>query len=288
MNENVNDFLSNLDENIFELYDVQSSALKDTNCIILYGNDELYLHSYAKAMIQDYFKKPLVITEHTGGDTVYKKSQYHFELDYSQAQNVFIKNIIKNKNITGNRFIFILNKVTISNKQQQLLKLIDGYSNSTFIILSKSIAHLDYSIKSRSMMVRLPFTYKKIKEFVQRHYKLDITQEQAKQHSIISLIAEITVPKYEKELEKLLQIIAKGRNQLDITMAIKEYCYKVFHMCIQLSQLCKLVIKNYNTHVKIRDIVHVCAEADCNMMTGTRDILCYEQLFIKIWEILRL
>lgn len=280
----MNDFLTNIDNYIGELCNIHTNVLNDLPCIVLYGNEEMYLYAYAKAMISSYYNKNLIINEYTHDDIVYKKSLYHFEMDYTLAHNDFIKMVLKNKNITGNRHIFVIKKFM---RQQSLINLIDVNSNSTFIILIKNMNQIDPAIRSRSIFIRLPFTFEKTRKFLKNHYELDITREQYVQHSIISLIAEIKIPKYEIEFDKLIDIITTSRNQLDITKAIKTYCYNVFHVCIPLSQLCKLLIKKYISHKKIRDIVSICAEVEHNMIVGSRDILCYEQLFIKFWSVFK-
>ena len=116
----------------------------------------MYLYAYAKAMISSYYKKNLIINEYTHEDIVYKKSLYHFEMDYTLAHNDFIKMVLKNRNITGNRHIFVIKKFI---KQQSLINLIDVNSNSTFIILIKNMNNIDDAIKSRSMFIQLNITH---------------------------------------------------------------------------------------------------------------------------------
>ncbi len=262
-----------------------SNILDTSLCTVLYGNDDIYLETYARTMIKDYLKldKPLVLSEHkTDDDSVFMKSPHHFEMNYVPSQNNFIKSIVKNKNISGGIHIFILKKFGNMFKQNQLKKLLD-IPSSRFIIISKNSGNIDPTILSRSVMLNLAFNQNRVNEFTMRHYDLEYNKEK----SLICNIANTTTPKYETELYKLLDIITKSRNQMDIVNAIKQYCYKTFHVCIPLSQIAKLIINKFATHVKIREIVKSCSEVDHRMTISTRDILCYEQIFLRLWDVLK-
>lgn len=283
MNYNANDFLNNLENYISELKPVHFNFIADFPCIILHGNEDLYLQTYALRMIKDYFKiEKLSITTHEN----YKSSMYHFEFDYNQTNLDSIKSIIRNKNITNNKYIFVIKKFTVGHKQHQLRHLIDTHPNSTFIILNKTLGGIDQSIFSRASLLKISFTEERIKTFLKDHYDLEYKKTDINK-SLISIIAEINRPKYEIELEKLMQTVTKGRNQMDIVTAIKEYCYKVFHLCIPLSHLCKAIIKMYEKNAKILEIIKTCSECDHKMVIGTRDILSYEKLFVNLWMVFK-
>jgi hypothetical protein len=278
LDPNVDDFLSNLDTYIFELLNVNSRFLQDLSCIILYGNEDIYLEAYARAMIQQFYS---LDTLHLMESDDLISSSYHFEMDYDAKQVANIKSIIQNKNISGRKHIFILKKFYTSSKQVQLKNLIDQ-DNVVFIILAKTISGLHESIISRATMLRIPFNKEKITNFVKTHYNIETPKEDA---SLIDIIANRTAkPKYEEELYKLLDVINKSRNQLDISNAIKDYCYKIFHLCIPLAHLAKLIIRKCPKHP---ELIEACAQCDHDMSVGTRDILNYEQLFVKVWQILR-
>jgi hypothetical protein len=280
LNENVNDFLNNLETYLPELLPIHSNLLKEMQCIVLNANEDIYLETYARLLIQEHYNlDKLTLTKHDD----FTSSLYHFEFNYDNKTLDTIKNIIRNQSISGRKYIMILKNFTSNNKQHQLRSLIDS-SNTVFIILTKTIGFLSEGIKSRAVLLRLAFKSSKIKEFVKQHYDLDVTDVNK---SLISIIAETKTPKYEKELEKLLDIITKSRSQIDTAMAIKDYCYKIFHVCIPLSHICKLIINKYDKHPKVFDIVKVCAESDRNMAISTRDLLCYENLFVSLWQVLR-
>ena len=289
LNPNVNDFLNHLDTYIHELLEVQYNTLQDLSCIVLHGNDDIYLETYAREMIKQYFKLdslPMQMNQDEKDETVstYSSSAYHFEMDYTVAHNSLIKQIIKNKNIANRKYIFVLKKFITSHKQYQLKNLIDS-GNAIFIIIAKTSNNLDQGIISRATMLRLSFKPQKIREFVKQHYNIEM--EPNTDHSILSIIAGVGTPKYERDLYALMDVIVKSRNQMDIVKGIKEYCYKVFHICIPLSVLCKIIIKKYIKHAKLRELIEVCSICEHTMITGTRDILCYEQLFTNIWEVMR-
>ena len=265
--------------------DIHSNLLIDIPCIVLCGNDEIFLETYVRIMIKQYYKldSPIILKDHTENEITYKTSSYHFEMNYTTAHNLIIKNIIRNQNISGRKFIFVLNKFTNNQRQYQLKTLLDS-PNAIFIIIAKSINNLDPGITSRATILHKPFKYEHTKEFLKRHYDID---EYDRTMGIISNIAKITLPKYARDLSLLLDVIMKSRNQMDIVSGIKDYCYKTFHICIPLSAICKLVIKKYIKHVKLAEIVELCAQCDHSMSISTRDILCYEQLFTGLWNILR-
>lgn len=280
LNENVNDFLNNLETYLPELIPIHSNLLPDTQCIVLYGNEDIYLEIYARLIIQDYYKlQKLTLTKHDD----FVNSHYHFEFNYDSKTIEILKPIIRNKNISGRKHIFILKNFTLNNKQYQIKHLIDN-TNTIFIILAKTTGFLSETIKSRASMINLSFKHSKIKDFVKQHYDIEVIDNNK---SLISIIANAPMPKYEKELDKLLDIITKCRSQIDIATAIKDYCYKVFHVCIPLSHLAKLIITKYEKHQKIFEIVQICADSDKNMALSTRDILCYENLFVSLWQVIR-
>ena len=248
----------------------------------------MYLEVYVRSMIkQHYAINTLQMTPHeiTENDKTikYMSSHYHFEMDYTNAHNSLIKQIVQNRNITGRKHIFVLKKFTSCNRQYQLKTLVEN-ENAIFIIITKTISNLDTGISSRSTILRKNFTEVKTKEFLQRHYGIE---EYDKNRSLISVIADVKTPRYEVELNKLLDVISKSRTQMDIVNDIKAYCYKVFHVCIPLHVLCKCILKRFQKHAKIADIMSHCAKCDLDMNLGTKDILCYEQLFVGIYMILK-
>lgn len=266
------------------MFPIHSGLLSDCSCIVLFGNEEIYLEAIARAMIQKYFELPSApsTTDCEFDSISYRKSAYHFEMDFDAS---LIKSIVKNRNISGHRHIFVIKRFASDHKQSSLRKVVDAYPNVSFIILCKTTGNIESSMMSRSTLLRAGFDKPRLNAFLKSHYDIDVSPNEDR--SLLAILAEAGPPKYETEMYKLMDTIQKSRTQIDIANDIKEYCYKAYHVCIPLSHLCKLVIKRYHRTGKIQDIVKVCAECEHRMVTGTRDILCYEHLFVKLWEILK-
>lgn len=282
LNANLNDFLSNLETYIPELIPVHSELLQDLPCLVLYGNEDMYLEIYARLLIQQYYELPKLPT--LAQQEEFQSSAYHFEFNY-QAQHIEVmKKIIQNKNISGRKFIFVVKNFITNQKQYQLKTLMEN-NNVMFILLAKTTSHLCEGIRSRATFLRLAFSKSKLKQFLANHYQIEYNPDDHR--SIISIIADLGQPKYEIELEKLISLMQKSRNQIDVSNAIKDYCYKVFHLCVPLSHLAKLIIQKQAKHPKITQIVDACAKSESNMVTSTRDILCYEAILVNLWNILK-
>lgn len=229
-------------------------------------------------MICDFYKldKPIVLSEHAD----FMSSPYHFEISYESKHTEIIKNIIQNQNISKRKYIFVIRNA--SNFKQK--HFIDR-DNVVFIFLTKTLNNIKDVILSRATLLKLNFPKENISTFLKTHYDIESYDES---QSLISIIGNIKKLKYEVELEKLLEIIAKTKNQLDVTNAIRDYCYKIFHMCIPLAHICKCILKHYSNHKKFMDILKICADCEFQMVIGSRDILSYESLFIRIWTLMHI
>lgn len=278
----MNDFLNNLETYIPQLLNFQPKLLEDLPCLVLYGNEEIYLEMYARLLIQQFYELPKLpcITE----QEEFKSSAYHFEFNYQSNHIEVMKKIVNNKNISGRKFIFVVKNFINSPKHHQLKTLMES-SNVMFILIAKTASHLSEGIFSRATFLRLAFSKSKLKQFLKNHYEIEYDPEDKR--SIIAIISDLQTPKYELELDKLITLMQKSRNQMDVSNAIKDYCYKVFHLCVPLSHLAKLICQKHIKHAKIVDIVSSCAQCECNMVTSTRDILCYEAILVNLWNILK-
>lgn len=261
---------------------IHPNLIDDIPCLVLFGNEEMYLEMYARLLIQQYFELPkLPILTH---QEEYDSSAYHFEFNFQSQHIDVLKKIIQNKNISGRKFIFVIKNFINHPKHYQLKTLMET-NNVVFIVLAKTTSHLCEGIRSRAAFLKLAFAKPKLKQFLNNHY--DIDYDPSDSRSIIAIISDLPTPKYELELEKLISLMQKSRNQLDVSNAIKEYCYKVFHLCVPLPHIIKLICNKHSKHAKIVDIVTVCAQCEANMVTSTRDILCYEAVFVNLWNILK-
>lgn len=282
MNPNLNDFLSNLENYIPELLPLQPKLLEDLPCLVLYGNEEIYLEMYAQLLIQHYYELPKlpIITE----QEEFKSSAYHFEFNYQSHHIEVMKKIVQNKNISGRKFVFVVKNFITNQKHHQLKTLMDS-PNVVFILIAKTVSHISEGIRSRGSFIRLAFSKPRLKQFLDNHYNIQYDPSDAR--SLISIISDLQPTKYELELEKLISLMQKSRNQMDVSNAIKDYCYKVFHLCVPLSHLIKLICQKHMKHAKTTEIIAICAQCEANMVTSTRDILCYEAMFVNLWNILK-
>lgn len=282
MNPNLNDFLSNLETYIPELLPLHPNLLEDLPCLVLYGNEEMYLEMYARLLIQQHYELPKlpILTQQED----FQSSAYHFEFTYQNHHIDVMKKIVQNKNISGRKFIFVVKNFITNQKHHQLKTLMES-ANVVFILIAKTTSHICEGIRSRGTFIKLAFSKPKLKQFLSDHYQIEYDPNDTR--SLISIISDLQPPKYELELEKLITLMQKSRNQMDVSNAIKDYCYKVFHLCIPLSHLVKLICQKHAKHAKATDIIAICSQCETNMVTSTRDILCYEATLVNLWNILK-
>lgn len=158
-----------------------------------------------------------------------------------------IKQIIMNKSILGRRHIFI-----VPAGVKGLLSMLEN-DNARFIVLSPSSV-VDPALRSRCAIVHMGGGQ--------------------------GLAVEMT------EFDKVILAITKGRNQLDITNTIRDFCKRAYKDGVALKDLCQLVIDRFKDHKKIVEIVEMCADMEHKGRLSSRAILCYEGLFLRLWGII--
>lgn len=266
------------------------TCLEDINSIILFGNEFIYLNSYINVLIKNLFPEITTLSKKKdeyeykdNNDKLvtieYEYSNYHYEMNFSEKHLRFIKSIIKNKNITGRKYIFVLKNFDNSNRESQhaIARILEK-NNAKFFILSNSLSKLSNAIKSRSMHINLSFPREKMETFVGNKPIIG---------SLILTIANITEKtKLELAMDDLFKKITKSKNELENITAIREYCYKIYHLCVPFEYIAKLTIHKYSQHKKISDIVSIAAECDHLLTIGSKDLLLYETFFIKLYKLL--
>lgn len=222
--------------------------------IILYGNELLYLDLISEMIIKGYYNLG-ILHLHKADD--YEYSDYHFDLHYSDQTIKFIKEIVKNKSVSNRPFIFVIRGVEEVKKQLPLKHLIDYQGGAQFIFLMRNLGRVDRTILSRSTLINCSF------------------------NANAARLASNKIVVFQR-LEELL-ILMKKENRITIVIeAIREFIYKVYHMCIPLTMLSKYIIKTYDHHERSRDIVELAAGCD---ISGDC-ILVYEKFFLGLVKLL--
>lgn len=287
------DFLSNLDENIYELVKpstkniLQNPEILDIyNSIVLYGNDNIYLEAFFKALLKK--NNPNVnmllksaeyeYKEHNKTNTVdYKYNNVYYELNYTDNHIKFIISIINNKHINGAKHIFLLKNFEVSS-QPAIKRILDKCNHVQFFIMSKNMKSIHNTLLSRSFLINIAFPMENMIKF---------TGGKTVTNTLVSTIAGIDGKiRVEVMLDDVLTKLTKSKNEYEIIMTIRDYCYKIYHMCIPFDFIAKYVINKYTTHKKIREIVHAAAECDYLLTIGSKDIILFETFFLKLYKIL--
>lgn len=288
---------------------LSNSRLNEIKSFVLYGNDNMYLTSIANMMIKKMFNKENIITRKTSFsytnytgtniDVEYEYSDYHFELEYSEKHNTFIKSIIKNKNITTKPFVFIIKNMDNTTKISQfaLKKMLDNCGSVIYIFLTKCTNKIENALLSRSMIINTHFPIKNIynvfttitgtsmnfNEFEKYYYnthKSIIVLLIQYEHGFIQL-------RILQHLDKLINTIQKEKKILQSIILIREFIYKAYHITFPLQHICKFIINKFINEKYIIDIINLSAECDYDLVSSNKDILVYEKFFIKLLKIIR-
>jgi hypothetical protein len=75
------------------------------------------------------------------------------------------------------------------------------------------------------------------------------------------------------------------KKQYNIIKNIRELVYKLFHVGVSIKDICMYIIKKYNTHKKINDIVIELAKYEHETLIGAKEILVYEKIFLYLYKI---
>ena len=262
------------DEHVYSLFDVNASLL-DQRCIVLCGNEEMYLMAYARAMVCKHFGLQEAPGTEEAGNGVFA-SKYHYEVDYSGSDA--IRSIVGSRDIGGRKRVFVLRGVAGHPAQQQLKHVIDQH-NTTFVVVSRTTGNIDRAILSRAMVLRLPFDRAVLSRFLERYG----VQCPPPGSSVVCAVAKTGEPSYKRELRGLLEAM-QGRGQLEVASRIKGYCHGVYNRCIPLALLCKIVVDALSRHPRITDVVAACAEAEGQTGAGAVN---YEKMLVGVWAVLQ-
>jgi hypothetical protein len=283
--EELTNFLNDLDKHIYTLIKPNAlsilndvNKLNDIQCIILYGNESIYcetfFHVYLKNKYGSYTK---YVKDYEEVEYIY--SDYHYEMNYNDKYIGFLKQILNNNNILGRKNVFLLKNFDhISfETQQHILKLLEKNS-AQFFIITKSLSKICQPIISRSNCLNMSFPIENMKKF---------TNGKDIEKSLMLTIADLdNKPNFELLLDNLILKLSKCKNELEVITSIREYCYKIYHLCIPLSYIAKYTINHLKTHKKIFDIVQLAAKCDHILTISSKDLLIYETFFIELYQIL--
>ena len=301
-------------------------TMRDIRALILHGNEPLYLGIFANMLLKRLIGKDTLTTRKasysytncngTSIDVEYEYSDFHFEIkDYSEKHVKLISSIVSNKSINSKQFVFLIKGVSQTSKSSQLSlkQAIDYGSTCQYLFVTKTLSSIDTSILSRSVTINVSFPLANVYEVFCRvvSYKTEYDEEDddveckgmMTMEKFVTMYTEhttnrnllIMLIKHEhggseqclfQALDKFLNKLEKHKNPLTSIALIREFTYKVYHLTIPLHVLCRYIINRYARHNYIGDIVSLAAKCDMECACGTRDILIYEQFFIKLLKII--
>ena len=280
-----------------------------TNAIFLYANDFIYHEEYFKLLICKMFnitKVPELVELEE-----YKHNSYYFQFDMSigAAESILkINTIIKNKHVCDKKFVFFITNFTYTGVFN---RIIDRNQHVLFVFSSKTANEHHQGLISRCLMLNMSFKVNKVYDYMCANKDLKLSFDEFKtefQHSHYSIPVFISKletgslqnkAKYEQAICDLLDSYKKQDvksktkakaapkiDQLELIKDTRDICYKLYHLCISLSHICKICIIHLENHKKIHDIVQICAKSEHKSTLSHKNILCYEQMFLNIAAII--
>lgn len=296
---NLNDYLLLLLPDIPVKIFNNPEILNDINSIILFGNKSLYIDKWFYMFLEKFLKinrlnissKSYILNDEK--TLIYKSSNYHFEFLYSDKYIKFIKGIVKNESISGDQNIFYIKDIHKSPKSTQipLIKLIDTYFNTKFIITSTNLSLIDNTLKSRCLCINLSFHPEKIFKCFNNISPLTYEDFYIKYEKHYDDILEILINNnslklYEQCLINLLSMLENEKNKYYIINNIRHFCNKVFHLNISFVTISKFIINYYKQHKFIHQIVNIFATNESMLKKSNKELLIYEKAFLELYSIL--
>lgn len=277
-----NNFINNIENNVLNIINNITrqyiDKLYDTKCVILYGNENVYLEIIAKLAI----KKISGIQKDLGkikklSDNIYC-SKFHYEIhNFNENISKFIISLISNKNINNESYIFLIKSI---NKKYEFMlkKLIDTENKANYIILSQCLSKLDKSIKSRSIIINCSFSFENIKKYIYDNTDNKIIIEKLS-YTLLSTLINVDMKCEHNYVE---EYIDNFLNKKKVTVnEIKKFIAKLYCLSIPNKIINNVILEKYKNKKFIHDIVELLASS-CNTKE-CYDILNLERIFINIF-----
>jgi hypothetical protein len=316
LSNEVKSFLNNLDTHIPSLLNdkaskiIRANILDELNGILLYANEYAILNRIAQYVVKHVFNietlhiRPAFFDKNDNAvsnqEYDYLLSDVHMEFELNEKSLAYIKSIITNRTISNKSFVFIIKNAECKISRHHFLalrRLMDINSTSKFIITSTSMGFMESSLTSRLLPINCSFPFSNIINLRSSEIipscisedELHCRYSKAKDN-IISLLQNINfdVEKellWEKAVNKVLLSFTTEKKQYNIIKNIRELVYKLFHVGVSIKDICMYVIKKYNTHKKINDIVIELARYEHETLIGAKEILVYEKIFLYLYKI---
>lgn len=303
---NIDSFLNKLDVFLPRLLRYPSykllhepNIITDTNCTILYGNTITFTQHILYRIIG--IKKTSCCTFQNGNtEYMYKTSEKHIEFEISDEHITFVKDIIRNKNIQGRKFIFYITQVEKASRDciNSLKHLVDNCVNACFIIHFKSLGKLDNGLASRAIMYNMTFVPCQVFEVMKEFFDYqDMTEEAFLSdftktgYDLMSYIImksfNLSSSKLEDIIHKHLDTYSTEGKPLAIIQSARELSYKLYHINFPIPLLSQIIIKHLSNISTIHEIVAVCSACDVLACRSKKDVLVYEQLLLNIYPLIK-
>ena len=269
----------------------------DVNILVLYGNNPVILQKcfYQMFEISNNVRETAINVDDS--EIEYMFSDKHIELKMNDKSMKHMKRIVMNNNIANKKFLFLIKDCNIINHNVQftIKRVIEKYSNATFVFIVKSLSHILPSITNMACAVNCKFPF----ENVAKYFNIDskVNFDKWKQiynfhdNDIINLMImisnDIETTKLEDFFTKIFSKIKKEKNAYEITSLCREVSYKLFHMNVPISIVVKYILKYFEKHKLISDIVMVMAKCDHLACLSKKNIMVYEKMFLEVVNIVK-
>lgn len=273
-------------------------CMNDINMITIYGNQKKYCNAFFNAYLKRLYSLQSVKKNSTMFDDFeYEYSDYHFEFNYTIKAIPFIKSIVMNTSISKKQILFYAKNIDDTDKSDHLplLNIMERYNHVKFILSSKNLSRVHTNVTSHTLLLNISFDDKNVYRFLQTFIGADIDKEAFEKRflschrNLLVYISEqdIKCTKLYKTITSTLDALKKERTQLNVVTKIRELCYKLYHLNVRLSLVCKIVLEHYQESKFYKALVQVSADCEHEAAITTKNILVYEHFLLSVYKIIK-
>ncbi len=284
---------------------INSNPLGGVNLVMLYNNEYAILNRIAYIMVKKhaqlipkYGKDPLICREHYFDSNAPEKgcflsSNIHFEFELSNIALEYIKNIVKNKPITNNEFIFVIKNANNNinrNIYLELRRLIDTSHSARWILTMESHSFLDKSIQSRSLLINCGFPLNNIVKCCKLqnttdHYHPIYLSTNGNVITFLQLISTSNETMlWQDAFNAFMVELLVEKKQINIILNTREMVYKLYHIGVSFTEFCRYVVLKYGERIK--DIIPLIARCE-HENSKFKECLMYERIILELYNTLK-
>lgn len=300
------DFLNTLDNNLpcllktHAMNIIDSDPIGGVNMVLLHDNEYAILNRIAFLIVKKHNSHSQIncreyfFDNTTPDNGSYIASEYHFEFELSEQSLNYIRNIIKNKPIINNEFIFVIKNASQNvnrNLYLELRRLIDTSNISRWIMTMERATFLDKSLQSRALMINCNFPLENVLKCCQLPLEVDKYSHifMKARGNVVNFIQLISTSNtsllWQDSFDTFMTNVLKEKKQVNVINASREMAYKLFHVGIPLAEFCRYIVFKHGE--SIVDIIPTIAQCD-HVCSKHNECLLYEKVILEVYKQLQI